>query len=93
MQLRDRVSLRLHAGPLAAFPPRFVRASVTWLRAHEELLARHVAGVAIVMHSRPLRLALHAMVWASDPAFPMTAADTRVEADTWLAARLRGSVA
>ena len=83
-QLRERVVMRLHAGPLLAFPPRFVRATVAWMKKHDQVLNHHVVAVSIVMDSTMLRLAAEALAWAGKPPFPMGAASTAAQADTWL---------
>ncbi|MFT5583031.1 MAG: hypothetical protein ACI9VR_000608 [Cognaticolwellia sp.] len=88
VQLRRRVVIRMHAGPMIAFPPRFVQMSVAWLKRHEEVLARHVVAVTIVMESPALRMAAQAMLWAATPPFPLGATRTKAEADAWLLARM-----
>lgn len=88
IQLRERVVIRFHAGSLGALPPRYVRTAATWLKTHQAIATRHVAGAAFVMDSSILRMATHAIAWAGRPTFPMTAVHTTEEADEWLASRL-----
>ncbi|MBL4687570.1 MAG: hypothetical protein JKY37_23445 [Nannocystaceae bacterium] len=90
IQLRERVVLRLHAGSLTVYPPRFVRKSVAWMKRHEATLTRHLAAVSIVMDSPVVRMATQAMVWAARPSFPMVVKRTTAEADAWLLACLEG---
>lgn len=88
IQLQDRVVLRMHAGPLTAFPSRYVRMSVAWMKENQGIVGRHVVGLSLILNSSVLRMAVQAMVWASRPSFPITAVDTTAEADAWLLARL-----
>ena len=92
IRLRERVVLRMHAGPLTAFPPRFVRMSVAWMNKHEAILERHVVAVSIVMKSSLLRMATQAMVWASKPPFPISAMRNKADADAWLFAHLKEDI-
>ncbi|MGH1346026.1 MAG: hypothetical protein ACRBN8_30965 [Nannocystales bacterium] len=89
LQLRERVLLRLHAGPLTAYPPRYVRKSVAWMKRHEPILTRHVVAVSVVVESPAVRLATQAMMWAARPSFSTVAKQTSAEADDWLFARLQ----
>tara|TARA_R110002096_G_scaffold292224_1_gene486506 strand:+ start:54230 stop:54637 length:408 start_codon:yes stop_codon:yes gene_type:complete len=89
IQMRERVILRMHAGPLTAFPARFVRMSADWMKANRATLESHTVATAIVMQSSLLRMATQALVWASRPPFPMQAMRNRKEADAWLLAQLK----
>ena len=88
LQLRERVVIRLHGGSLGAFPPRYVRKSVQWMKLHEATLNRHVAAVSVVAESAAIRIATHAMLWAARPPFPMVAKPSIETADAWLLAQL-----
>jgi len=88
IQSHDRVALRLHAGALHAFPPRYVRVSAAWLREHRELFGQRIAGLAMVLDSAALRLAVQAMVWAGRPSFPLHLTSRSEDADAWLREQL-----
>lgn len=88
VQLRPRVVVRMHAGSLGAYPPRFVRESVMWIKEHSAILTRHIVAVRIVAEQSVLRMATQAMVWAARPAFPITVTNSKTEADAWLLALL-----
>ncbi|MBV1860332.1 MAG: hypothetical protein KUG77_18100 [Nannocystaceae bacterium] len=92
IQLRPRVTLRLHAGSLSVYPPRYVRKSVAWMKRHEPTLTRHIAAVAIVMDSAVVRVATQAIVWAARPAFPMVVKQSPADADDWLQACLQEEI-
>lgn len=90
IQSRQRVVIRMHAGPLTVFPPRFVQMSVAWMKVNKEILNSHVVAVSIVMKHSALRMATQAMVWAGTPPFPIVAASDTAEADIFLQAQLAG---
>lgn len=88
VQLRERVVIRMHSGPLMAFPPRFVQMSAAWMKRHDQILARHIVAVSIVTESSALRMATQAMIWATTPPFPLGATRSKAEADAWLLDRM-----
>lgn len=84
IQLRDRVALRLHAGPLVAFPPRYVHLSGSWMKQHAQVLEQHIAAISIVTDSSVLRMAAHALIWASRPPFPFETTKSTAQANSFL---------
>lgn len=59
-----------------------------WLRAHDALIRKNVAGVALVVTSTLIRGVFTGVFWVWQPPMPYTFTGTVRDADAWARARL-----